>query len=80
MTPDTALPTAAESRANFASDFSPLRWSEGAIEILDQTLLPREEVWLRCTRPEEVADAIRPLSIRGAPAIGVAAAASKLKS
>jgi methylthioribose-1-phosphate isomerase len=77
MTPDTTLPTAGtteESRAKFASDFSPLRWSDEAIEILDQTLLPREEVWLRCTRPEDVADAIRRLSIRGAPAIGVAAA------
>ncbi|REJ81554.1 MAG: S-methyl-5-thioribose-1-phosphate isomerase [Acidobacteria bacterium] len=57
-----------------ASDFSPLRWSDGAIEILDQTLLPREEKWLRCTEPQQVAEAIRRLSVRGAPAIGVAAA------
>src|SRR5688572_15648616 len=55
-------------------DFSPLRWEDGALLLLDQTRLPAEEVWLRCTRPEEVADAIRRLAVRGAPAIGVAAA------
>ena len=42
--------------------------------ILDQTRLPTEETWLRCTSPDEVADAIRRLAVRGAPAIGVAAA------
>lgn len=54
--------------------FSPLRWRAGAPELLEQTLLPREEVWLRCETPEKVADAIYRLAIRGAPAIGVAAA------
>lgn len=54
--------------------FSPLRWNGGALELLEQTLLPREEVWLRCETPEQVADAIYRLAIRGAPAIGVAAA------
>jgi methylthioribose-1-phosphate isomerase len=53
---------------------SPLRFSGGALELLDQTRLPGEEVWLRCERPEQVADAIRRLAVRGAPAIGVAAA------
>jgi methylthioribose-1-phosphate isomerase len=53
---------------------SPLRFTGGALELLDQTLLPGEEVWLRCERPEQVADAIRRLAVRGAPAIGVAAA------
>src|SRR4051794_29570823 len=53
---------------------SPLRWQDGALSILDQTRLPDEEVWLRCERPEQVADAIRRLAVRGAPAIGVAAA------
>src|SRR5438445_9271371 len=53
---------------------SPLRWQEGALEILDQTRLPEDEVWLRCERPEEVAAAIRRLAARGAPAIGIAAA------
>ena len=55
--------------------FSPLRWREdGVLELLDQTRLPAEETWLECRRPEDVAEAIRRLSIRGAPAIGVAAA------
>jgi methylthioribose-1-phosphate isomerase len=57
-----------------AADFSPLRFSDHAVWILDQTRLPREETWLECRTPEDVAGAIRRLSIRGAPAIGVAAA------
>jgi methylthioribose-1-phosphate isomerase len=54
--------------------FSPLAWRDGRLHLLEQTLLPREEVWIACERPEEVADAIRRLAVRGAPAIGVAAA------
>jgi methylthioribose-1-phosphate isomerase len=53
---------------------SPLRFADGALELLDQTLLPAEERWLHCERPEQVADAIRRLAVRGAPAIGVACA------
>src|SRR5436305_2026744 len=53
---------------------SPLRWRDGVLELLDQTRLPDDEVWLRCQRPDEVADAIRRLGVRGAPAIGIAAA------
>jgi methylthioribose-1-phosphate isomerase len=52
----------------------PLRFGDGVLELLDQTRLPQEEIWLRCERPEDVADAIRRLAVRGAPAIGVAAA------
>jgi methylthioribose-1-phosphate isomerase len=54
--------------------FSPLYWEDGALRLLDQTRLPVEETWLRVTTPEEVADAICRLAVRGAPAIGVAAA------
>ncbi len=54
--------------------FSPLRWQGDHLELLEQTLLPAREQWLSCTKPEEVADAIRRLAVRGAPAIGVAAA------
>ena len=54
--------------------FSPSRWSGDELLLLDQTLLPEREVWLPCRRPKDVAGAIRRLSVRGAPAIGVAAA------
>ena len=53
--------------------FSPIRWEGEHLELLDQTLLPRSEEWLVCRTPEDVAEAIRRLSVRGAPAIGVAA-------
>jgi methylthioribose-1-phosphate isomerase len=52
----------------------PIRWRDGRLELLDQTRLPDEEIWLRCERAEDVADAIRRLAVRGAPAIGIAAA------
>jgi methylthioribose-1-phosphate isomerase len=54
--------------------FSPIRWEGESLKLLDQTLLPAEETWLDCREPEQVADAIRRLAVRGAPAIGVAAA------
>src|SRR5512138_2220729 len=49
-------------------------WQDGAVVMIDQRRLPSEEVFLRCVRPLEVAAAIREMVIRGAPAIGVAAA------
>ena len=58
-------------------DLSPeriVRLEAGAVVLLDQRRLPDEEVELRCESAAEVADAIRTLAIRGAPAIGVAAA------
>lgn len=57
-----------------ATPFSPMRWEGQALAMLDQTRLPAEEVWLSCREPEDVAEAIRRLAVRGAPAIGVAAA------
>ena len=54
--------------------FSPLRWQNDTFQLLEQTLLPAREEWIDCTTPEIVADAIRRLAVRGAPAIGVAAA------
>jgi methylthioribose-1-phosphate isomerase len=53
---------------------APLRFEDGTLMVLDQTRLPGAEVWLRCTSPAEVAEAIVRLAVRGAPAIGVAAA------
>jgi methylthioribose-1-phosphate isomerase len=51
-----------------------VRLEDDAVVLLDQRRLPDEEVELRCCSAAEVADAIRELAIRGAPAIGVAAA------
>jgi methylthioribose-1-phosphate isomerase len=53
---------------------SPIEWRDDALELIDQTRLPAEEHRLRCTSAGDVADAIRRLAVRGAPAIGVAAA------
>jgi len=72
MTKEQTDSTAA-GQAVAEEPFSPIRWREGCLELLDQTRLPVEETWLRCERPEDVADAIRRLAVRGAPAIGVAA-------
>lgn len=52
----------------------PMRWAGGVLHLLDQRRLPGEEVWVACTSEEEVADAIRRMVVRGAPAIGCAAA------
>jgi len=53
----------------------PVRWSDDgrAIHLLDQTLLPGEETYLRLETLEAVAEAIRSLRVRGAPAIGITA-------
>ena len=48
--------------------------SDGTLNLIDQTLLPLKTRILACTTAEEVWEAIRMLRVRGAPAIGVAAA------
>jgi methylthioribose-1-phosphate isomerase len=53
---------------------APVRWEGGRLVLLDQTLLPGEETERSYDRWEDVAEAIRTLVVRGAPAIGVAAA------
>ena len=53
---------------------SALQWQNKELILLDQTKLPEEEVYLTCTDYRMVAEAIRRLAVRGAPAIGVAAA------
>jgi methylthioribose-1-phosphate isomerase len=53
---------------------TPLRWDGTALFLLDQRLLPCEEKWIACRDAQEVADAIRTMVVRGAPAIGVSAA------
>jgi methylthioribose-1-phosphate isomerase len=52
----------------------PMRWESDHLELLDQRLLPHQEVWLSLRTSEDVAAAIRDMAVRGAPAIGMAAA------
>jgi methylthioribose-1-phosphate isomerase len=51
-----------------------IRWTDSGVVMIDQTRLPRVTEFVTCTTYREVADAIRNMIIRGAPAIGVAAA------
>src|SRR5712692_9009385 len=51
-----------------------IQWTSAGVVMIDQTRLPREEQYVSCRTYEEVAEAIRSMVIRGAPAIGVAAA------
>jgi len=51
-----------------------LRWRDGKLELLDQRLLPARVEFVACATAQEVAGAIRGMVIRGAPAIGCAAA------
>ena len=52
----------------------PIRWQGDSLALLDQTKLPTEEVWLTYTDYRAVAQAIKTMVVRGAPAIGVTAA------
>jgi methylthioribose-1-phosphate isomerase len=51
-----------------------IEWQPDAVVMIDQRKLPGEEVYVRCTSAQDVARAIKTMVIRGAPAIGVAAA------
>src|SRR5258708_8782284 len=51
-----------------------LEWTKSGVVFIDQTKLPTEEVYVTCTTHQQVADVIRNMVVRGAPAIGVAAA------
>jgi methylthioribose-1-phosphate isomerase len=53
---------------------TPLRWERDTLFLLDQRRLPLEETWVACRSSAEVAEAIRTMVVRGAPAIGVCAA------
>jgi len=54
--------------------YQPIEWKGDMVKLLDQTLLPAEEVYLEITDFHEIMTAIKELKIRGAPAIGVAGA------
>ena len=54
--------------------FAPLERTENGVRMIDQRKLPLVETYVECTSPEQVADAIRDMVVRGAPAIGISAA------
>ena len=51
-----------------------LEWTDSGVRFIDQTKLPTEETYILCKTHQQVADVIRNMVVRGAPAIGVAAA------
>ncbi|MGH6631067.1 MAG: S-methyl-5-thioribose-1-phosphate isomerase, partial [Burkholderiales bacterium] len=63
----------ADSRS-ISSRIETLRWREGRLELIDQRRLPARVEFVACASAREVARAIREMVIRGAPAIGCAAA------
>lgn len=62
MTPDSTLKVKA------------IDWQDDQLYLLDQRLLPQQEVWVSCRQVEEVIKAIKTMQVRGAPAIGITAA------
>ncbi len=58
----------------FPVEYETVTWRNDRVVMLDQRRLPAEEVYVECEGPEQVAEAIKNMTIRGAPAIGVAAA------
>jgi methylthioribose-1-phosphate isomerase len=59
---------------SLSSDLVTVKWENNVVKLIDQTRLPETLQYITCKNHEEVANAIKSLSIRGAPAIGVAAA------
>ena len=51
-----------------------IEWTDHGVRFIDQTKLPTEETYVNCTTHQQVADVIRNMVVRGAPAIGVSAA------
>ena len=51
-----------------------LTWEKNTLILLDQTKLPTQEEYLQCSSWRQIEEAIKVLAVRGAPAIGVAAA------
>jgi len=63
-----------QKRKTPRSAVEPIRWKGDRLELLDQRLLPERRVYVTCRTAEQVARAIRDMVVRGAPAIGCAAA------
>ena len=61
-------------KADIKADIEPIRWVDDHLELLDQTLLPERQEWVRIYHALDAVTAIRQMQVRGAPAIGVTAA------
>jgi len=59
---------------NITESFAAVKWDDGKLILLDQRILPREIIYLDYDSASAVADAIKDMIVRGAPAIGIAAA------
>lgn len=57
-----------------AEHIVPLKWQDGLLQLLDQRLLPLKQQWVSCYDAQQTAAAIADMVVRGAPAIGIAAA------
>src|ERR1700733_13401031 len=68
------LPTTNDERATTNRMIQTLEWTDSGVRFIDQTKLPTEKTYVTAKTYEEVADVIRNMVVRGAPAIGVAAA------
>ena len=58
------------NKSKMIVNYQPIEWKGDMVKLLDQTLLPAEEVYLEITDYHEIMTAIKELKIRGAPAIG----------
>ena len=56
------------------AELKAIEWVSGKVRLIDQTKLPQEEIYLELSDYQDVAEAIKTLRVRGAPAIGIAAA------
>ena len=52
----------------------PVQWRDDALQLIDQRVIPEREDWVTCRGLDDTAEAIRNMTVRGAPAIGVTAA------
>ncbi len=62
------------------SDVLAFQWLDDRLKLLDQRYLPHQEIWITCLSAGEVAQAIKNMVVRGAPAIGIVAAYGALLS
>lgn len=59
---------------NFESQIQAIVWQDSKLNLLDQRQLPHQQLMVTCTNSQEVAEAIKQMVVRGAPAIGITAA------